>query len=304
MQIKKPHVSSRFSPASFKAAIASTSLLIAAVSSVSPAMAEDIDDALSVPTVQACSSRYPLQASPTPETSLKDIEGIIERTYQAQKNWGLDKNVTLLSPAESGLDTSSLRVSYPAGTSSPSDQGEGGAGFYASLKELQGVERACLRYKIRFEPGFDFVKGGKLPGLYGGDAPSGGEEVTGYNGFSMRFMWRENGQGELYEYIANSDEEYGLSVGRGDWYFPTGRWVTVEQELILNDPDRENGIARVWIDGQPILEQQNIVYRRTGDLTIDGVMFSTFFGGNGKEWRTPRDQIADFGAFEIYAPDS
>nr|WP_299242380.1 hypothetical protein [uncultured Halomonas sp.] len=304
MQTKKPHVSSGLSSASLKAAMASTSLLIAAVSSAPSVMAGDIDDALSVPTVQACSSRYPLLAAPSPETRLKDIESVIERTYQAQKNWGLDKNVTLLSPAESGLDTSSLRVSYPAGTSSPSDQGEGGAGFYASLKELQGAERACLRYKIRFEPGFDFVKGGKLPGLYGGGAPSGGEEVSGEGGFSMRFMWRENGQGELYEYIVNMDQEYGLSVGRGEWYFPTGQWVTVEQELILNDPDRENGIARVWIDGQPILEQQNIVYRRTDDVTIDGVMFSTFFGGNGEEWRTPRDQVADFGAFEIYAPDS
>ncbi|WP_129141093.1 polysaccharide lyase [Modicisalibacter coralii] len=262
------------------------------------------DDGLSVPRVAECSERYTLIASPTPRPAARSMEKDIEEQFTADKHWGIDKNVTLLSKAESGLQEPAIRVAYPKGTSAPSDTEEGGAGFYARFKALEGSERACLTYRVRFEPGFDFVKGGKLPGLYGGDAPSGGDAVTGKNGFSMRFMWRKQGQGELYEYVVNKDSDYGESVGRGKWIFPTGQWTTIEQEIILNDPDKQNGIARVWIDGKPMLEQHGIVYRTTPAVTIDGVMFSTFFGGHGKDWRTPKDQHADFGDFNIYIPQS
>ncbi|SFH21135.1 polysaccharide lyase [Modicisalibacter xianhensis] len=254
---------------------------------------------LSTPQVAACSMRYDLVADLAPPSYARDGKEAVRLGYGTNDDWGTEKNVEVISPQEAGLGETALRVHYPEGTSAPSDQGEGGAGFYATIGELHRAERACLQYKVRFEPGFDFVKGGKLPGLYGGNAPSGGDEVNGEKGFSMRFMWREDGKGELYEYVVK-DEEYGQSVGRGRWTFPTGEWVTVEQEIILNDPGRDNGVARVWIDGEPVLEQHNIIYRRDDDIYVDGLMFSTFFGGHGKGWRTPKDQVADFADFRFY----
>src|SRR3546814_13585034 len=50
---------------------------------------------------------------------------------------------------------------------------------------------SCLHYRVRFPEDFDFNKGGKLPGLYAGEAPSGGEKVSGEDGWSIRLMWRE-----------------------------------------------------------------------------------------------------------------
>jgi hypothetical protein len=59
-----------------------------------------------------------------------------------------------------------------------------------------------LSYYVRFSENFDFVKGGKLPGLFGGVGNSGGEIPDGTDGFSTRFMWRRNGdfkpQGSQY----------------------------------------------------------------------------------------------------------
>ncbi len=50
-----------------------------------------------------------------------------------------------------------------------------------------------------FPTGFNFVKGGKLPGLYGGKAScTGGDPAV--DCFSTRLMWRAEGQGELYLY--------------------------------------------------------------------------------------------------------
>ncbi|PMR78237.1 hypothetical protein C1H70_15830 [Halomonas urumqiensis] len=263
--------------------------------------AEQLDtDAVGIPDESACSTRYTERYAPQPSDADSGHDAIREG-FDTHRHWGTRDNVDHLDAQQTGLGKPGLRVTYPAGTSSPSDSEEGGAGFYARAEALEGAERACLSYQVRFESGFDFVKGGKLPGLYGGDSPSGGDKVDGESGFSMRLMWREQGQGELYPYVVGLE---GVSVGRGNWTFPTGEWISVEQELILNDPDEANGVARLWIDGRPVLEQRDIVYRTTPELTIDGLMFSTFFGGNGKEWRTPRDQHADFADFRFYTPTS
>ncbi|WP_231566422.1 polysaccharide lyase [Litchfieldella xinjiangensis] len=280
-----------------------SSLALVALTSLSVQADEGEDEAqLSTPTVAQCSERYTQVSSPEPAMGLADAQEAIREGFQTKRDWGTDKNVEILSPSETGLGEPGFRVLYPEGTSSPGDTEEGGAGFYADVPSLD--DRACLQYQVRFEYGFDYVKGGKLPGLYGGNSPSGGETAEGDEGFSMRFMWRENGKGELYEYVASQSDEddYGDSVGRGEWVFPSGQWVTVEQEVVLNTPGESDGIARVWIDGRPVLEQSNIVYRTTPSLTIDGMMFSTFFGGHGEEWRTPRDQTIDFAAFRFYAP--
>ncbi|QOR39615.1 hypothetical protein HNO52_14635 [Billgrantia diversa] len=257
------------------------------------------------PRLASCSERYSLLAALRPRHVLQTAKEAIREDFASTRDWGTESNAELLGALTSGLPEPALRAHYPRNSSSPSDADQqvvprGGLGFYTKEKNLQDTDRACLHYRLRFEANFDFVKGGKLPGLYGGDAPSGGEEVTGENGFSLRLMWRKEGQGELYAYTVGHE---GDSLGRGNWYFPTGRWVTVEQEVVLNTPGEENGVVRVWIDGWPVLEQRNLVYRTTPDVSIDGIMFSTFFGGTGEEWRTPHDQHADFSAFRLYAPE-
>lgn len=262
-----------------------------------PVSADEANRAvIGTPQVEACSQRY--AAAEAPRLSQASANGLeaVRQAFHTNRHWG-EENLERLGTELSGLDETSLRVHYPAGSSSPSDTLEGGAGFYSEPPSLRGSESACLSYMLRFPPDFDFVQGGKLPGLYGGEAPSGGEEVDGTKGFSQRLMWRENGQGELYPYVVGFE---GASIGRGFWHFPVGRWVQVEQEVVLNDPGQENGIVRIWIDDQPVLEQQNVVFRTTPDITIDGLMFSTFFGGTGEGWRTPRDQYVDFAAFRFF----
>jgi hypothetical protein len=56
-----------------------------------------------------------------------------------------------------------------------------------------------ISYEVAFDSGFDWVKGGKLPGLRGGPDPnncSGGNQANGTNCFSSRLMWRTDGAGE------------------------------------------------------------------------------------------------------------
>lgn len=201
-----------------------------------------------------------------------------------------------------GPFTEVLRVSYPAGSASPSvsrQQGVplGGGQFYADLN-LPAQTTLRLSYAVRFSDNFDFVKGGKLPGLYGGTGNSGGDIPDGTDGFSTRLMWRREGAGELYAYLPTS-EEYGTSIARGAWTFRPGVWHRVEQEIVLNQPGQADGRASVWIDGERVIDQTGLQFRLVEELKIDGLFFSTFFGGGDASWSTPRDVYIDFADFSV-----
>ncbi|CAE6469313.1 unnamed protein product [Rhizoctonia solani] len=140
----------------------------------------------------------------------------------------------------------------------------GGISFYAyGPSDLSSGNEFTLGYSIFFESGFDFVHGGKLPGLYGGTSNdeaascSGGRHAA--TCFSTRFMWRDQGAAELYVYLPSDPanellcngtkipgrnicgSDYGASLGRGSFYFKTGQWNYVAQRIKLNTPGKADG---------------------------------------------------------------
>lgn len=91
-----------------------------------------------------------------------------------------------------------LEVTYPQGSFS---HDTGGAQLFSLWNTSDGSQfhSVLLTYEVAFDSDFDFVKGGKLPGLRGGPDPngcSGGNASTGSNCFSTRLMWRKQGAGE------------------------------------------------------------------------------------------------------------
>ena len=197
-----------------------------------------------------------------------------------------------------------MRVPFPEGSVNPgmaalSQAPLGGAERKFPL--AQTVEAATLRYQVRFSENFDFVKGGKLPGLYGGEFISGGEIPDGTNGLSTRLMWREGGAGEVYAYLPTS-VDHGTSIGRGSWTFTPGVWHTIEQKVVLNDPGWANGSITMWIDGRFVYEVRGVVFRTTLALGIEGIYLSTFFGGSDPSWASAEDCWVDFSDFELYWP--
>lgn len=250
-----------------------------------------------------CSQRLRLVGAPRLGEGDRPEE-VIEAAFDAERLIGVEENVDLLSG--DGGEGSFLRVRYPEESvnfgSADDETPLGGAQFYAPV----GAARVlCLHYRVRFEEDFEFAKGGKLPGLYAGEAPSGGDKVSGKDGWSVRLMWRKEGEGELYEYIYNKKGKYGLSVGRGAFTFPRGRWVDIDLETVVNAPGRRDGQARLWIDGQPVIEQHDIVYSTEDEgLQEGGLMFSTFFGGSSDSWASPKDQHIDFADFRFYAGEA
>ncbi len=229
-----------------------------------------------------------------------DLDRWMDAWRVTKVSWGRESMQRLRDP--SGRFGDILRVRYPKGSASSTvtrDAGApvGGAQFYATLG-LAPRDSLHLRYYMRFAEGFDFVKGGKLPGLYGGTVHSGGHVPDGTNGLSTRYMWRRSGDGEVYAYLPPS-EDFGTSLGRGAWRFQPGRWYLLEQAVTLNAPGQRDGRVRVWVDEKPMLDQGGLLFRTVDSLKIEGLFFSTFFGGDDRTWAAPGDTYVDFARFAV-----
>ena len=64
-----------------------------------------------------------------------------------------------------------------------------------------------LEYEVFLPAGFDFVKGGKLPGLMGGPSGDCGGGADPDGCFSVRLMWRRDGAGEAYMYVPQGGQQ-------------------------------------------------------------------------------------------------
>jgi hypothetical protein len=205
-----------------------------------------------------------------------------------------------------------LRVKYGRGSSANSCGNcptVGGAQFYTDFAQVghSALARAStlyLRYYLKFPAGFDFGRGGKLPGLYGGEV---GQESGGHHGqaFSTRYMWRDHPESgsldncsrvlpcsEVYVYSPRGSG-YGANVG-GKWNWqPDGRWHVVEQAV-----DRRTGTVTVWYDGRRVLSAPGAVPGIAG-IPFAGVFFSTFFGGHDSSWGPSKDEFAYFAGFAV-----
>lgn len=251
-------------------------------------------------------------ASPTVKNSLSFKNAVIwsdrfeaanwkeHWNFRKRGHWGL-QNIEVIKDT-SGRFSKVLRVLYPAGSASPTVTNNdgapiGGTQFFADLG-MPSHDTMRLSYYVRFSENFDFVKGGKLPGFFGGTVNNGRKIPDGSNGFSTRYMWRKNGKGEVYAYLPTS-REHGTSIGRGNWLFKPGTWHYLEQEVVLNQPGKNNGRIQVWLDGKKVLSKDGLTFRTAKALKIEGIFFSTFFGGGDQSWASSKDVYADFADFSI-----
>lgn len=226
------------------------------------------------------------------------------------------KNHGEVSKSPSGGDNV-LMLHFPRGLYASQSGGQ----FY---KDLSLSESGVLEYEVYFPSGFSWTKGGKLPGLYGGDKMCSGSKLrpNGENCFSTRLMWRENGIGEAYMYLPFAENEDNFcrqcayptgstckalagaefcAWDRGSFRFKAGSWNKVRQVVKLNTPGKPNGKFELYVNGRKVAASTNVVYRTTGSLKISGMLFSTFFGGDSSSYAPRSDQEIYFRGIRISA---
>ncbi|KAF9452404.1 polysaccharide lyase family 14 protein [Macrolepiota fuliginosa MF-IS2] len=206
-------------------------------------------------------------------------------------------------------NTSVLQVTYPADSFS---QGSGGTQFYNLWNTTDGSSfgTMLLSYEVAFDSNFNWVKGGKLPGLRGGldgTGCSGGDTLPdGSNCFSSRVMWRKSAEGEVYAYIPTPNNlcsakdvicnpDFGTSFSRGSFGFLAGRWARLAMLVQMNNPPNiANGQIQLFYNDRLAISRTGLQIRSNDSLSINGLFFSTFFGGSDQSWATPTTQHTYF----------
>lgn len=215
----------------------------------------------------------------------------VEADFGAAPTWndGLDEGrATIVAEGTQRF----LRVTYPAGQFGP---GNGGVQFMVALGGPH--EELFFSYRVRFSEGFDFVKGGKLPGLVGGSSPTGCAPKT--DGFSARNMWRSGGSAVQYVYYPDQPNNCGDDIAYrtegAAVAFAPGTWHTVEHRLVMNTPGESDGLLEAWVDGELVVQRLDMAWRGAGaNFGIDRLYFSTFFGGGDSSWAPATAQVIDF----------
>ncbi len=158
-------------------------------------------------------------------------------------------------------------------------------------------------YRVKFEKDFDFVRGGKLPGLAGGTVTSG--QIPDENdGWSARMMFWEEGKISFYLYFPNQSTIWGerlfLKNSYGDTIKVTkGEWHCITHYIQLNDLGKSNGVLQAWFDGKEAFYADTILFRKDDHITIDHLMYSVFMGGGDKSWAPANDQTIFFDDFIV-----
>jgi len=202
-----------------------------------------------------------------------------------------------------------------------------GGGFKANPYKAFPATAVRFGYNVYFPSGFDWRKGGKLPGVCFGTGTNcaTGSEWSRDAG-SFRLMWREDGQAIGYAYLAITDKgsdagnkamkdqgpSFQKSVrlnqtnksGLDIWHkngtrlsFTTG-WNRVDMYLVMNSPDSKNGEIHLTVNGK-----QNVVkdarMRVSDKVKFNSVNIVAFRGGNGNEWESNSDSYLEFKDFTI-----
>ncbi|KAJ6612786.1 hypothetical protein B0H10DRAFT_1952037 [Mycena sp. CBHHK59/15] len=214
---------------------------------------------------------------------------------------------------------------YPQGSYIPTEEPRGGFSFYApgpKSLDFTTARELTFGYSVMFPTGFQWNKGGKLPGIYGGDNATTATTCSGGRRdptcFSARLMWRPNGAGELYTYLPDPSDptfaanekicqipnsecnpNYGASISRGAFTFCAGNWTTVSERVKLNTAGQADGELELFVGGESVINATGIIIRDSDEGRMRGIQMQTFFGGATADWASPADQEAYFADFSV-----
>jgi hypothetical protein len=254
------------------------------------------------PDVEAlCEARY----TGATQLTLRNSEGAIMSPIELQarvglSEWGMLENAKIV---ESGDAPSAeiLEVSLPKGTGNGFDEAvpRGGIGFLWSPIEMTAATSACLHYDVWLPEDFDFATNGMLPGLFSGsnfDPRTLGEKGSG---FGTRLSWGKEGKIQV---VMQSPAEGGWQVspmGKSGNKLKTGRWISVDQEIVLNAPEKSNGVVRMWIDGKLIVETKDKKLRDDDGILVAGVLADVAYGGINISGMAPKDAVVRLSPFSL-----
>ncbi len=156
-----------------------------------------------------------------------------------------------------------LKVIYPANAVNS------GMNERVSLK--RDVEAACLTYEVYFPPEFEFIRG-KLPGLSGGNSPTGC--IHSRNGFSNRFRFQRK---TITQYVYHPEKKERCGEIKKVGTVESGQWNVIRSCMEIGTPGKKNGWFQAWVNGKTV-GRITIKWRNKEDIKISNLLYSSFYG--------------------------
>jgi hypothetical protein len=232
------------------------------------------------PAPTPCSERYMNSTTLPLERGGAVLTGADLQASLGGRDVGVIDNVTV-APVKNAPAALALMVDLPQGSASPV---HGGMSFPWQPRAIQNKSTACLSYNLLLPADFQFTRGGMLPGIMGSDET---QETDG--AFKTRMVWRQGGNGGVNNRLTNGGQTTRTIIEGGGFALPRGRWFKVEQEATLNTPKQSDGILRLWIDGELVVDRNDIVYRTKPSVTVSGVAADVHYGGDDAFAPSPKD---------------
>jgi hypothetical protein len=249
------------------------------------------------PYFEVCTSRYHRQqvmtldreGKPLTPTDIQAVsngldEGVIENLSIAAFQGGPTKFAM-------GVKIAADTVEQRSGRGTP-----GGVSFPWAPSTIEQPQAACLSYNVFLPADFDFGTGGTLPGLFGtttngqfGDKPN----------FQTQLSWLSGGAPRFYMRTMSETDNRSVAFKTWESALPRGRWVRVDQEIVMNTPKQADGVARLWFDGKLEIEVKSVDVRDNTQLAIAGVASEVYFGGSDTNGKAAKDSQIWLSPFEI-----
>lgn len=133
-------------------------------------------------------------------------------------------------------------------------------------------EISCF-YRFKFSENFDFLNGGFLPGLAGGEAVLT-RNYKDQEGWLCRFGWDKNKILQLQILSPlHKDESFNCQREGIPIYLRDGLWYRVELRIKMNTPGKSDGSIRGRLNGIPVVTLENISLRNILSFAIDTFHF-------------------------------
>ena len=210
------------------------------------------------------------------------------------------------NPKAMSLSGGAFKFSYTKGLAGS----KSGGAFKANPFKKLPADTCTLAFSVFFPAGFNYRKGGKLPGVCLGTSAKScakGKEWSATTG-SLRLTFKEGGAAVGYTYMAiaggskgawdmqsakfkgvtKKDKDGTDAPGFHVWHnsgllkFKSGQWNPVVLQMALNTPGSKNGRLSLTVNGKTET-LTDVVWRTSASVKIQSVNFVSFFGGSGPE---------------------
>lgn len=226
-----------------------------------------------------CSSRYSKLAVMPLDRGGQKISPADIQSASFGQDQGVMNNLSIRRLKE-GPATFALGVKLEAGAAQPTNPNgpQGGVSFPWRPRGIPSdAASACLTYHVFLPADFEYESGGSLPGLF---ASSSADQINAPDRVDVRFVW--GARGSVHQSIVSAGGEnptaFATVVDQHFAGMPRGRWVRIDQEVMLNTPKISNGVTRLWIDEVLRAEVRNSQLRDEPVVTLQGVTADVHFG--------------------------